>query len=187
MKKNRSAFFSTAKQCWNRISFKDKGLILVMSLLLLQCIHNLYNEMPIAVDYMAINVIVRTSVAGIFGYFLSSNFLKNKESKKYDNATEIKLEILEEILQNGDRKEYIEGQGKLIKNIEEDEKESEDVIKCNTNLQNGIAVGMCLVILLALIVGVNFNLINDNTTATISLFRDIISGSIGFLLGSSDK
>ena len=63
------------KRCWREISFKDKGLILIMIVLLLQCIHNLYSPAPTSQSYMTINLIIRTSVAAIFGYFLSSNFL----------------------------------------------------------------------------------------------------------------
>ncbi|MGL5151127.1 MAG: hypothetical protein ACRC7N_11210 [Clostridium sp.] len=175
------------KQCWKQITFRDKGLILIMVILIMQCIYNLYSEVSTAEDYTAVNIIVRTSVASIFGYFLSSNFLMKIDTKKNNSTTEVKLEILDEILKSEDKDVCIESQSKLIKTLEQDEKEIEKTHICNTNLQNGVAIAICVITLLCLIIGINFGLIKEGSIVTISQFRDLIGGSIGFLLGSENK
>lgn len=173
----------TLKRCWREISFKDKGLILIMIVLLLQCIHNLYSADPIKPDYISVDVIVRTSVAGIFGYFLSSNFLTKNTSNGCEDIDHYKIELLDTLLNDKEIREKIEEQYKDIKNKEEEEKER---YQCNKTLQNGIAVGLCILIILCLIIGVNLKLIPEGTTATLSQFRDIVSGCIGFLLGNGN-
>lgn len=184
MKEYNSKVFRVIKKCWREISLKDKGLILIMILLLLQCIHNLYNVDSTISEYIAINVVIRSSVAGIFGYFLSSNFLIKDKGKTQQEIDEYKIEVLNKLLKNEDIREKVEDEYKEIINIEQEEKEK---YFCNKGLQNGIAVGLCIIITLCLIVGVNFNLIAKGSIATISQFRDIISGCIGFLLGNNNR
>lgn len=67
-----------------------------------------------------------------------------------------------------------------------DKKEKERDI-CNKNLQSIIALVFSIIIILALIIGVNFKLVNEGSVATISQLRDLVSGSIGFLLGNQPK
>ena len=167
------------KRCWREISFKDKGLILIMIVLLLQCIHNLYSPAPTSQSYMTINLIIRTNVAAIFGYFLSSNFLPKLA---IDKSIDDKLRILEQILEDNELKNKYSK--KLKKEQLEEEQEQEGYV-CNKNLQNGIAVGICILIIICLIIGINFKLISDGADAIITQFRDIISGCIGFLLGNN--
>lgn len=59
------------------ISLIDKALLLLMFLLLFQTVHELFfieiqNQLSSSVD-----VVFRTAIASIFGYFVSSNFLRN--------------------------------------------------------------------------------------------------------------
>lgn len=171
------------KRCWREISFKDKGLILIMIVLLLQCIHNLYSPAPTSQSYMTINLIIRTSVAAIFGYFLSSNFLSKLA---IDKSIDDKLRILEQILEDNEIDNELKNKysKKLKKEQLEEEQEQEGYV-CNKNLQNGIAVGICILIIICLIIGINFKLISDGADAIITQFRDIISGCIGFLLGNN--
>ena len=97
---------------------------------------------------------------------------------------EYKIEVLNKLLKDDGIREKVGDEYKEIINTEQEEKEK---YFCNKGLQNGIAVGMCIIIALCLIVGVNFNLIAEGSTATRSQFRDIISGCIGFLLGNNNR
>ncbi|MFQ9800604.1 MAG: hypothetical protein ACLR23_18665 [Clostridia bacterium] len=71
------------KKLWLKfkLSFKmirlvDKFLMLFMLILLVYSAFNLFAHEEYTQDTNAIDVIVRTSAAAIFGYFLSSNFTK---------------------------------------------------------------------------------------------------------------
>ncbi|SCJ03404.1 Uncharacterised protein [uncultured Clostridium sp.] len=188
MKNSKFRMSRYIKKCWREISFKDKGLILIMIALLLQCIHSLYNPVPTNSDYSNINIIMRTSVAGIFGYFLSSNFLSNLDATKNNQSTEHKLMILDQLLKDDKISEEIKDEyNKQLKEDRIEEKEDEEIYLCNKSLQNGIAVGICLIIIFSLVIGVNFNLIVDGASVTIAQFRDIVSGCIGFLLGNNNS
>ena len=79
-------------KCWNEISISDKSLIIIMTILLTQCIYNLFNPEPITENALSVNVIVRTSVASIFGYFLSENFLKTDVIKSDDGDIVLPLD-----------------------------------------------------------------------------------------------
>ena len=79
-------------KCWNEISISDKALIFIMAILLTQCIYNLFNPDPTTENAMSVGVIVRTSVASIFGYFLSENFLKNEVIKSEDGDIVLPLD-----------------------------------------------------------------------------------------------
>lgn len=178
MRRYKSKIIKAINICRDKISFKDKGLILIMIIFLLQSMHNLYTVEPTDVNYMSINIIIRTSIAGIFGYFLSANFLSTEDKKdKSKEGISYKSEDLEQLLKD-----------KEIESEYHDLKKNNDTNKkyfCNRGLQNIIAVGICIIVTIPLIIGVDFKLIPDGSIATIAQFRDLISGSIGFLLGNS--
>ena len=71
MKKNKNTLLHALIKCWSQISISDKSLIIIMFILLLQCVYNLFMPEPTTNNGISISVIVRTSVASIFGYFLS--------------------------------------------------------------------------------------------------------------------
>lgn len=187
MKNSKYRMSRYIKKCWREISFKDKGLILIMIALLLQCIHNLYTPSTNNLNYDTINVIIRTSVAGIFGYFLSSNFLSNLSGTKNNKFIEHKLMILNQLLKDEKIDEEIKQEyNKQLKEEYLEDKEDKEIYFCNKMLQNGIAIAICLIIIFCLVIGVNFNLISDESIVTIAQFRDIVSGCIGFLLGNNN-
>ena len=185
MKSSRSKFSRYFKKCWKQISSRDKGLISIMIVLLFQCICNLYTSAPINSEYDTINVIIRTSMASIFGYFLSSNFLSDLDQDNDNPSTEQKLFILEQLLEDEKISKKVKFKyNKKLKESFVEEKEEKEIYFCNKELQNGIAISICLIIVFSLIIGVNFNLISDAASVTIAQFRDLISGCIGFLLGN---
>lgn len=73
------------------ISLVDKFLMLFMLVLLVYSAFNLFNHEDHSQDTNAIDVIVRTSAAAIFGYFLSSNFTK-RISSDITRSTDISTE-----------------------------------------------------------------------------------------------
>lgn len=119
----------------------DKFLLLFMTILLLQSTFSIV----LNISNSNLDVVFRTSIAGIFGYFLSNNFLEN------NNGLTTKITINKDII------------------VE----------------QNYIVGIIGLYSLLILIVAKYFNLSNDNTLISLSQFRDIFFGCIGFLLGTN--
>ena len=82
MKKSKNNFLSNLIQCWQEVSISDKALIILMSFLLVQSIYNLFIPESTGANSLTINLAIRASIASIFGYFLSENFLKNKTKNK---------------------------------------------------------------------------------------------------------
>lgn len=163
-------------KCWKEISIVDKSLIIIMIILLAQCIYNLFNSELINPNAISINVIVRTSVASIFGYFLSENFLKSKDSNivvplntnnnSIDNSnSSCSKEKFSLNSSSGKIKDYI----------------------CNKFLQILISLSVCIICLLSLIIANNFNLISPAINPTVIQFRDLIGSCLGFLLGHSNN
>lgn len=190
MKLFRSRFFKSIKRCWKEISLKDKGLIFVMIILLLQCIHNLYNGTSDNVDYNSINIVIRTSVAGIFGYFLSSNFLVRKKEESKKGNEKYSVEVLEKLLEDEKLRKNIQcdiDDGNINCKLDTASEEEKTKMFCNENLQIIFSISICTISALCLIIGVNFRLIPDESIVTIAQFRDLISGCIGFLLGNISK
>lgn len=168
--------------CWREIAISDKSLIIIMVILLLQCIYNLFNPEPLTTNGISINVIIRTTVAAIFGYFLSENFLNHEVIKSKNSNIILPLN-----LEENDEKNNLENcpSKNLNTNIQVETKLKDYI--CNKTFQVLIALTVCIIALLCLIIGNNFNLIAPGTNPTVIQFRDIISSCVGFLLGHSSN
>lgn len=166
--------------CWKEIAISDKSLIIIMAILLLQCIHDLFNPEPLTTNGISINVIIRTTVSAIFGYFLSENFLNHEVIKSEKSNIIVPLNIEED-----SSKDNLEiSTSKDLNNTVQSETKLKDYI-CNKTFQVLIALTVCIISLLCLIIGNNFNLISSDTNPAVTQFRDIISSCVGFLLGHS--
>lgn len=187
MKKNKNTLLHALIKCWSKISISDKSLIIIMFILLLQCVYNLFMPEPTTNNGISISVIVRTSVASIFGYFLSENFLKHEVIKSNDSNSPIIVtvndddkEVKEETLKSDDKNYMVESKNKS-NNITNDLK----YYICNKSFQVIVALSVCVIALFSLIIGYDFNLIPEEATPSIIQFKDLISSCVGFLLGCS--
>ena len=185
MKKLKNNLLNALIKCWKEISISDKVLIIIMIILLIQCIFNLFTPEPTNSNSISINVIIRTSVAAIFGYFLSENFLKNEVIKSRNSGIVVPLS------KNDDDIEHSNDSDDSICSTDElpfkiNNKKVKEYI-CNKTLQILIALTVCIISLLCLIIGNNFNLIPSGTSPTVIQFRDLISSCVGFLLGHSSN
>lgn len=166
-----------------------------MVLLLFQSTFNVFANHTITGDAGSIDIIIRTSTAAIFGYFLSTNFIRHASSSS-PNGTE-----------SGTKNVPAESSGEIQNHIGFSAQDTNDI---GNNLELGGASGtrnpepdhpdasrlqiitaaviglFCLVVLMLLR---NISLLSADTatsssaTATVSQFRDIVSGCIGFLIG----
>lgn len=184
MKKLKNNFLNTLIKCWKEIYISDKALIIIMLILLIQSIHNLFTPEPIEATALSINIIVRTSIASIFGYFLSENFLKNEAIKSKKSNIIVPLNKTEV---DGNKSE--DNTNNLISNDNNPKNLNTDLKEyiCNKTLQIIVALTVCIISLLSLIIGNSFNLIPSSSNPTVIQFRDLISACIGFLVGHSSN
>lgn len=178
--KKNSLFYQTIK-CWSVICLKDKSLILIMFLLLIYCIYNLFMPAALTPTDTSIDVVFRSTLASIFGYFLSGNFLRREEvGDKPIPGTNLILPLNNKDTNNNNT-------DKDNSCIDTDNISSLKYYICNKTSQIMIAVSICIIAILALMIGKIFKIFTADPTPTIIQFRDIISSCIGFLLGHSNQ
>ena len=190
MKKNKNTLLHALIKCWNEIAISDKGLIIIMFILLLQCVYNLFMPEPSTTNNISISIIVRTTVASIFGYFLSENFLKHDVINSSDSNSPIFIAVDEDELDDKAAKDNSltnDNKNCMIESKNKSNSHSKDLkyYICNKSFQVIIALAVCVIALFSLIIGYDFNLLPEEPTPSIIQFRDLISSCVGFLLGSS--
>ncbi|WP_053985605.1 hypothetical protein [Niameybacter massiliensis] len=147
------------------ISLRDKCVMLFMIILIIDSAYSLFT--PIGGKHSAaIDIVVRTTMASIFGYLLGSNFMiKKPTTKKQRSKKQAKIEC-------------------ICKELEEENENEDEPIKEETNnIQVIIATVIGISSLLVLIIARDLVQLPDDALATISQFRSFVSGSIGFLIG----
>ena len=155
------------------IHLVDKCLILFMAILLIQSACTLLGFPGNTAQANEIDVIIRTSSAAIFGYFLSANFIRNGASGSGQQETAR--------MGDGGLKELAAEEG-------EENKEEHPVESGRLQILIAAAVGLfCLftLILLRNVGGWGEGIeASPSATATVAQFRDFVSGCVGFLIGS---
>lgn len=192
MKIFKNTIFYALIKCWKEIAISDKALIIIISILLVQCVYNLFTPEPVSSNEITICVIVRTTVASIFGYFLSENFLNHNRSQQKNSRTEItvtsddNINIKDDLKtsNNNNNNNNVTSKFKTKNKSSTDQTESKYYI-CNRTLQVIIALSVCIITLGSLLIAHDFHLISEDANPTIIQFRDLIASCIGFLLGSS--
>ncbi len=148
-----------------------------MIILMIQATYSLFVISEYSKEINSIDVVIRTSAAAIFGYFLSANFVRNTSHSKDidDEDKELKkLEVINALEHSNKGKEKTKEPAQI--NLE-------------NRLQIIIATCMCIFCLLVLIILRNVaefmpNIkVSHNTVITISQFRDFVSSCVGFLIG----
>lgn len=151
----------------SKIHLIDKCLILIMFLLLAQSAFSLFSNVEPTSEIGTIDIIVRTATASIFGYFLSSNFIRPpyKGSTEGDTQKEMRAAEIEEEVPDFSAKTATESRLQII-------------------VTTVIAL-FCLIVLILVrdISGFSEADLTASSLAIISQFRDLVSGCIGFLIG----
>ena len=140
-----------------KISVVDKLLLAIMIILLCQSILSIFHSTAPESQSDTIDIVARTSLASIFGYFLSGNFASKNS---HNDAKTIVAYSSHNELPDDQDKQY----------------------SC-TKSQTLIIAAICIVSLATLIIIRNFAQITPNNLATVSQLRDFVSSSIGFLVG----
>ena len=144
-----------------------------MLILITQSAYTLFAARNFSQETNTVDVIVRTSAAAIFGYFLSGNFVKPSSSvpeKMEQDPPEIR--------------DSAQAQGQ-VPSTGSEEKRTETTFSpvYYTKMQVIIVAAIGIFSLIPLLIVRNFAEITPETAATVSQFRGFVSASVGFLVG----
>lgn len=182
-----------------KIHIVDKFLIIFMLLLMFQSTHNLFANHTATGESAHIDVIVRSSTAAIFGYFLSTNFMrhtsnrsKNKVDSNSKSYTKDAPTVSDGVIQNRIGFEAHDSDNTLrvteIGNTDSEINQSSNESSVS-KLQIIVTSIIGLFCLAVLIIARDISALNTDMTASITAtatatqFRDFVSGCIGFLIG----
>lgn len=173
-----------------RIHPVDKSLLIFILILLVQSAVNLFLPASASAVTGDIDIVVRTSAAAIFGYFLSANFIgHDEESGQATQAaqTHILKPGADPVQDSMPRAQIGFSAGEAASEPAAPQVQAtQQPIRC---LQVRAATFIGLFCLLALLILRNLTQLgivsptSDSVTGTIVQFRDFISGCVGFLIG----
>lgn len=181
------------RDCWQSIHLIDQFLIVIMAILLVYSLWIGGNMPGVSRD---VGIMVRTTIASIFGYFISSNFVKTEETGQKlggDNAPRQQT-----ISQSGGSPPAT---GKMGFSADSDiSPDAEDLVvsaaanvceeskweRPQNQLQIQIVGILCILSILALIY-LDYGSEDLAASAAMSQFRDIVCGGIGFLIGTPNS
>lgn len=179
-------------QLFSNVHLVDRCLILIMFILMIQSAFTLFHHHNLTQEANSIDIIVRTSTASIFGYFLSANFIRHAKEKAASLSAKEKgappapeMDSTPEITTDAYPLDFYD-----VDNINT-EKETATAGR----LQIIIAATLGIFCLFTLIFMRNFvdwsafssgnssNIAASSAAATVGQFRDFVSGCVGFLIG----
>ena len=175
----------------------DRRLILLAIVLLAQSIYSLFIPEQSVVSGN-IDAMVRTSLASVFGYFLSANFNAGSSEQLNQKSTNSPDSISqEEMVLSVASEEPIETQ-QITEPQETGNSNAggafflkiQPYFSTCSRLQIFLAAGIGLVCLVSLMILRCFpalaeQAVSGSSAATVTQFRDLVSGCIGFLIGCS--
>ena len=193
-------FLTSLTKSLKKIKLIDRCLIIFMIILMVESVYNLFSNEVKLHDSNDIDVVIRTTSATIFGYFLSGNFMRKSKSKSTNCLEE--TEILDnKFISSNDEKPvmllkedsikftynqtntFVDNKENIIKEYDNDSK-----MELNrSNQQIIIATIIGVTALLVLIIARNSLALTETSFATISQMRDFVLGCVGFLLGCPSK
>ena len=189
-----------------KLKLVDRCLIIFMIILMTESIYNLFSGKVNHINSNDIDIIIRTTTAAIFGYFLSGNFIRKSKNKVTNCPKEIEVLDDKSILPCDEKtqvmfKEDINNKKEIIeftynqtstsiddnKNIiEEHDNDNKKELNAS-NQQIIIATIIGITALIVLILARNSIDITEKSISTIAQMRDFVSGCVGFLLGCPIK
>lgn len=166
----------------------DKCLLIFMGILLFQSAYNIFFHGVAAHGNDTLDIIIRTTAAAIFGYFISANFQNGTKSAVQNEQNKRDSLTLDASSTDGKPMGRIGFSAKtdaLELPTENTGISFENKPKCRNHLQILVIACIGLFSLITLIIFRNYAVLNAVATATLSQLRDFVSGSVGFLIGHS--
>ena len=178
---------------WGGIHLVDKCLLGILCLLMLQSAINLFVHEQTSPETNGIDVVVRTSAAGIFGYLISVNFNQHRKRKGAVNGGSAPASIRSGRGEAGGVTGQIgfqaEGGGTGDTAIPqppswtgEDRRSGGE--RCD-RAQILVVATVGIVSLIILLIFRNFATPVTANAGSVTQFRDFVSGSVGFLISCS--
>lgn len=198
-------FTKYMKKSFKRIALIDKCLIIFMTILMIQSIYNLFANESISQETNTIDVVIRTTSAAIFGYFLSANFIKKSTDNNINSVPPEPLKKIKQIElsdQPAEHQNIINSKTNIgftanatdthitPNTVTDDDYISNDDYNDMNEISHQqiiIATIIGITSLCVLLAARNFITVTPNMSGTISQLRDFVSGCVGFLLGCPPK
>lgn len=181
---------TAAKHKWGRIHLVDKCLLIILGILLVQSAINLFLHEGSATETNGIDVVIRTSAAGIFGYLISTNFDQQRKRGERRTSAGGKPEQSRTAV-DGDVKAQIgfdTGGGEMTSTVPSPPRLSQHTHEGYENCDRAqilVVAGVGIVSLCILTFYRNFGVMEPGDVGSLTQFRDFVSGSVGFLVSSS--
>lgn len=188
---------SFPQRVWSKLHLVDWCLLMMMAVLLVQSAYTLFFPVEGSSFSDSIDIVIRTSAAGIFGYFLSANFAaRDLQTRSASISTPASVPEWTQTssADSGAPKNQI---GFAADSPAPQVGASQPVNGVPGPAQPGccraqvvVAAGIGLFCLITLILMRNLGVrtaspdASDSLIATASQFRDFVSGCVGFLIGS---
>ena len=167
------------QRAWRRVHLADRLLLAFMAVLLIQSGHNLFaNELGQG-QSAELDVVVRTTMAAVFGYFISAGMRGSEGSAVSTPQTTIGFALPQ------DEKTFLRMEGTAVSaELEEaPQPPAEQRREGSRVAQQIVIIGLIgLVSLGLLILARNCGQNSPEALATLSQLRDFVSGSVGFLI-----
>lgn len=173
-----------------KICLVDRLLMLFMLILLLYTACRLFVGENISADSDAVDVIVRTSIASVFGYFISSNFAKTESSLPSSQKLDAPVPRFSATSADADSdgvQEPIDFQtsstdaGEALDEVAVSENPPPSTHTCS-KMQILVVSGIGFVSLVILFLAGYLSDTTPAVAATLSQLRDFVAACIGFLI-----
>ena len=174
-----STLFSRLRGGWKELHLADRLLLIFLAVLLLQAGHNLFAH-ELSGNVQQLDVVVRTTAAAIFGYFVSGGAQgRQREEISSQTPGKIGFSLPEEVpLSKGDSSQQSRVEELLPAPVEGGGEERGALER------QMMIVGLIgLAALGLLVLARNCGQTSAEAQATLSQLRDFVSGSVGFLIG----
>lgn len=170
----------------------DRCMLIIMAMLLLECAYvALFKDVGSAQD-TSIDVVLRAAISSLFGYFLSANFLNSQRIKYKQPFTDFDIEdsssISTFVPQPSQSDNIIPQQAQQIQDItppppDIDEDQNNEIRDCHWIMRIKIVTSMAIFSIAMLIIFRNISSLHNNVASFISMFANMTSGSLGYLIG----
>lgn len=193
------------KKSLYKINLIDKCLIIFMMILMGQSIYNLFVNEANLNGGATIDILIRTTEASVFGYFLSANCIKKDRVFKGNSNSKKEESIRDDENKDITRRMIDDNSENAVDSINDNTKNANNYVqskqdKYTSNYKNNnydedstteqqiiIVTVIGIISLISIIMARDFNIDTTVSSATISQLRDFVSGSVGFLLGCPTK
>lgn len=181
---------AAVRAAWRRLHLVDRCLIAIMAVLLAQSVYTLFFPGTGSTLSGNIDIVIRTSAAAIFGYFLSANFAVWDEGEKQalTPPPPHRIETAEAAPGGSARSQigFVSDPAETEDGSIQSQGTAPAAGSCSPQI---LAACIGLFCLVALILVRNWGqdpvspAASDSLTATVTQFRDFVSGCVGFLIG----